>query len=70
MTAVCTGRGIDVPDKYIYCVYPHPWVFGDNNGELFVTWSEQWPGGVIGAKIKFEMSKSFSIFPLKRLHAN
>jgi hypothetical protein len=57
MTAVCTGRGINITNGYIYCVYPHPWVFGDDTGELFVTWSEQWPGGVIGAKLKFEMSE-------------
>jgi hypothetical protein len=57
MTAVCTGGGIAVPDKYVYCVYPHPWVYGDNTGELFVTWSEHWPGGVIGAKLTFELGK-------------
>ena len=41
-----------------YCIYAHPWAFADDSTSLFVTWSEQYPGEVIGAKLTFETGKS------------
>jgi hypothetical protein len=49
--AICTAQGIDYPDTIMYCMYPHTWALDVTKGELLVTWSEQWPGGVVGAKI-------------------
>lgn len=51
-----TAEGIDCHIGYKYCVYGHPWAFGD--GELLVTWSEHWPGGVVAGKVTFEMEDS------------
>ena len=55
--AIVQARGIDNPDSIMYCMYPHTWAFDERNGELLVTWSEQWPGGVVGAKISLAMDK-------------
>ena len=52
---VCKVEGIKEPTskgKWMYCIYPHLWASGEEYGELFVTWSEHYPGGVIAAKIK------------------
>ena len=52
---VCKAEGINEPttkDKWMYCIYPHLWASDEDKAELMVTWSEQCPGGVIGAKIK------------------
>ena len=55
--AIVQATGIDNPDSIMYCMYPHPWAFDERKGELLVTWSEQWPGGVAGAKISLVMDK-------------
>ena len=55
LTAVCDAVGIEFPKGNMYCMYPHPWVFDETKGELMVTWSENWPGGVVAAKLKFDM---------------
>ena len=55
LNAVCKAEGINEPTskgKWMYCIYPHLWASDEENGELFVTWSEQCPGGVVAAKIK------------------
>lgn len=55
LTPLCTAEGIDRRDEWMYCIYPHPWAFNEEEGELLVTWSEHWPGGVVGAKVKLRM---------------
>ena len=50
------AKGIDYPDKYMYCIYPHPWYPENDPTSLMVTWSEHWPGGVVAAKLKFEVT--------------
>ena len=50
-------------DGYMYCIYPHPWAFKEEDGELMVTWSEKWPGGVVAAKLKFKQCKAASTIP-------
>lgn len=49
------AEGIDRPEEYMYCMYPHLWAFKEEDGEVLVTWSEHWPGGVVGAKVKLAM---------------
>ena len=52
---VCKAEGINEPTskgKWMYCIYPHLWASDEEKAELMVTWSEQCPGGVIGARIK------------------
>lgn len=57
LTAVCTVDSIYDPGKgFRYCMYPHEWAMDAGQGELLVTFSEQWPGGVIGTKLKFIQS--------------
>lgn len=51
---LCKATGIDYPDTVMYCMYPHQWAFAEEDGELMVTWSEQWPGNVVAAKLKFQ----------------
>jgi hypothetical protein len=51
------ATGINEKDGFRYCIYPHLWASDTKKGELMVTWSEQCPGGVIAAKITFEMDK-------------
>ena len=46
------ARGINYPDDYMYCIYPHPWV-RDEKETLMVSWSEHWPGGVVMGKLNF-----------------
>ena len=58
LTRLCTASGIDRPIGFMYCMYPHPWAFNEEEGELLVTWSENWPGGVVGAKVKLSMGNS------------
>ena len=50
---VAETRNLEGPEEFRYCVYPHPWAFDQSKGELMVTWSEQWPGGVIAGRLKF-----------------
>lgn len=52
---VGVATGIDKKDGFMYCIYPAIWASDTRKGELVVTWSEQYPGGVIAAKIQFEM---------------
>ena len=54
LTAVCDAVGIDHCEGNMYCMYPHQWASDEANGELLVTWSEHWPGGVVAAKLRFE----------------
>ena len=52
---VCQVDGIKEPrstGKWMYCIYPQLWASDEEKAELMVTWSEQYPGGVIAAKIK------------------
>lgn len=53
--AVCKAEGIKEPTskgKWMYCIYPQIWASNEENAELMVTWSEQYPGGVIAARVK------------------
>ena len=59
--------GIEKDDSYKYCIYPHDWAQVARD-ELMVTWSEQWPGGVIAAKLRFALRYVFSDLPLSDLH--
>ncbi|KAI9672372.1 MAG: hypothetical protein M1817_003394 [Caeruleum heppii] len=58
MFPIADATGINERGGYMYCMYPHPWAFKEEDGELMVTWSEHWPGGVIGAKLKFDMGEA------------
>ena len=57
LTAICQARGIDHDKEYKYCIYPHLFASNIPKRELFVTWSEHWPGGVIAAKLKFKIDE-------------
>lgn len=59
MFQIADATGID-QDGYMYCIYPHPWAFREEDGELMVSWSEHWPGGVIAAKLKFQQGEEAS----------
>ena len=61
LTPVWQATGIDYPQEYMYCMYPHQWAFAEEDGELMVTWSEAWPGNVIAAKLKFHQGRSLAI---------
>ena len=55
LEAVYRADGIQEPrskGKWMYCIYPQLWASDEENAELVVTWSEQYPGGVIAARIK------------------
>lgn len=56
--------GINQPNQFRYCMYGHSWGLDANKGKLLVTWSEHWPGGVIGAKIQLFMGRSVTISSL------
>ena len=45
---------INVSNGHRYCIYGHPWA-SECGKDLFVTWSETWPGGVVAAKLNFRM---------------
>lgn len=49
------ASGINHPNGYMYCMYPHPWAYEASDGELLVTWAEHWPGEVVAAKITLQM---------------
>jgi hypothetical protein len=57
---IADAVGIGGPEGYKYAMYAHPWAFNEANGELMVTWSEHWPGGVVAAKLKFRMEPEIS----------
>ena len=46
-------QGINKTDRFRYCIYPHLFASHTRNAELMVTWSEQWPGGVIAGRVEF-----------------
>ena len=48
------AKGINYPDDYMYCIYPHTWAVEDDDASLMITWSEHWPGGVVAAKLRPE----------------
>ena len=50
---VCMTKPIDQPNGFRYCMYPHLFASHTRKAELMVTWSEQWPGGVVAGKVKF-----------------
>lgn len=58
LTQVTDATGIDVPSGFMYCMYPHVWASEAEKGQLAVSWSEHWPGGVVMAKLTFAMRKS------------
>ncbi len=60
LTPLIQATGITIRDQFRYCMYGHALALNAQKGELLVTWSEQWPGGVIGAKIKLSMGDSAS----------
>jgi hypothetical protein len=44
-------------DSLRYCMYPHPWAFREEEGELMITWSEgSMNGGVVAVKVQFAMT--------------
>ncbi|KAI9800496.1 MAG: hypothetical protein M1825_004044 [Sarcosagium campestre] len=69
MQDLCGAPGIEYPDGFKYCIYPHPWCFREEDGEMLVTWCEQFPGGVIAGKIRLEIgtTKPFVRFSLNDL---
>ncbi|KAL7269911.1 hypothetical protein RUND412_007404 [Rhizina undulata] len=40
------------------CIYAHVWASSLDKGQLTISWSEPWPGGVEMAKIRFAMEES------------
>jgi hypothetical protein len=43
--------------SYMYCIYPHPWAFKEEEGQLMITWSEGTPqGNVVAVKLQFGMT--------------
>ncbi|KAH0559281.1 hypothetical protein GP486_004205 [Trichoglossum hirsutum] len=54
-THIADAVDVGGPKGYKYTMYPHTWAFEESQGELMVTWSEHWPGGVVAAKLVFEM---------------
>ena len=53
LTPICKATGIDHDEKPKFCIYPHIFASNIPKRELVITWSEQSPGGVIAAKLKF-----------------
>lgn len=45
------AQGINNPNSYQYCMYPHPWATDQRTGQLLLSWCDPWPGGVIVAKV-------------------
>jgi hypothetical protein len=41
------------PGHYMHYVYPHPWAFSEEDGQLMITWSE---GGVTGDVIAYKVT--------------
>lgn len=48
---------IKQPDSsFTYCVYPHPWAFDMDKGDLMITWSEGGMGGnVVAVKVRLRL---------------
>lgn len=51
---VALTQGIGKTDGFRYCIYPHLFASHTGKAELMVTWSEQYPGGVIAGKVHFQ----------------
>jgi len=49
---VYATEGINIKDKYRYCMYPHVWASDEEKAELVVSWCEPYPGGVIMARLQ------------------
>lgn len=47
------AEGINHSKEYRYCFYPHPWAL-NGAGELMMTWSEHYPGGIVAANLEFK----------------
>ena len=50
-------EGIDKKDGFRYCIYPHLFASRTHKAEMMVTWSEQWPGGVVAGKVHFQTNE-------------
>lgn len=57
LTPVFEAQGLDNNTNYKYCIYPHLFASNIPKRELFITWSEHFPGGVIAAKLKFRIDE-------------
>ncbi|KAL8713234.1 MAG: hypothetical protein Q9220_002755 [cf. Caloplaca sp. 1 TL-2023] len=55
------AEGIKSPNAYLYCMYAHPWATQNEKDKLLVSWCDPWPGGVIAAKIQFQMGNSLKL---------
>ncbi|EDN07952.1 hypothetical protein I7I51_04105 [Histoplasma capsulatum] len=55
ITQVASGEKLRETGTFAGCVYAHPWAYDESLGEIFVSWREQWPGGIIGAKVQLQM---------------
>lgn len=55
---ISTFSTIPMPrESFTYCMYPHPWAFKEEEGELMITWSEgSMVGGVLAVKLQFAMT--------------
>ena len=54
---VCQATSAAQPNQWMYCIYPHPWAIDEKiKAELMVTWSEHYPGGILAAKLAFDMA--------------
>lgn len=51
---VGVAEPLKVSGGHRYCIYAHPWA-SEGGKDLFLTWSETWPGGVVAAKLTFTM---------------
>ena len=54
--AVAQAKGINYTKGFTYCIYPHEWAIQDGTCSLLVSWSEQFPGGVVAGKLCFQTS--------------
>jgi hypothetical protein len=44
-------------EPFRYCMYPHPWAFKEEKGELMITWSEgSMNGNVVAVKVELAMT--------------
>lgn len=51
-----------------YCMYPHPWAYKEEDGELMITWSEGGPtGGVVAVKVQF--ARTMEVAEPRRIEA-
>ncbi|KAH8809335.1 hypothetical protein F5884DRAFT_795348 [Xylogone sp. PMI_703] len=57
------------PDSgFTYCMYAHPWAYGESKGELMITWSEGgMKGKIVAVKVKFAQHTTAKAGGTKRL---